>query len=491
MSSSQNTSRPLLTALGPIGWIGAGFALCALVLVDPLDWHTLDDTLLSRLGRGHQMAAPAPDGRGEPLFYRHPMDPTISSPVPAKDEMGMDYVPVYADDAAGAAGATVRIDPAVVQNMNVQSVPVERHDLAHDVRSVGYLEYDPERMVSVTTKYEGWVEKVYVNHVGEPVTAGQPLFEIYSPELLQTGQELLSALQYAKRFADAPEDARHRAEALVEAARTRLGYWDISARQIAELEKSGEVFRTLEVVAPASGLVMKRLPGLEGMALRPGMETFHIADLSSLWLSVEVFEDQVAWIEVGTPAEVTFNYSPSEIFRGTVRIIEPEFSERTRTLRVKLEVPNPDGRLRAGMFATVVFRPVAARRALTVPSLAVLRTGQRQMVVVELGDGRFAPREVTLGHEGRGRVEVLAGLEEGERVVTSAQFLIDSEASLQEAVQKMIAASRSAPPMEEMESPHHHHPQPSPDPDPPAMDSAGHAMPHDRSHEKKDDGDAR
>ena len=385
----------------------------------------------------------------------------------------------------------MRIDPAVVQNMNVQSVPVERHDLAHDVRSVGYLEYDPERMVSVTTKYEGWVEKVYVNHVGEPVTAGQPLFEIYSPELLQTGQELLSALQYAKRFADAPEDARHRAEALVEAARTRLGYWDISARQIAELEKSGEVFRTLEVVAPASGLVMKRLPGLEGMALRPGMETFHIADLSSLWLSVEVFEDQVAWIEVGTPAEVTFNYSPGEIFRGTVRIIEPEFSERTRTLRVKLEVPNPDGRLRAGMFATVVFRPVAARRALTVPSLAVLRTGQRQMVVVELGDGRFAPREVTLGHQGRGRVEVLTGLEEGERVVTSAQFLIDSEASLQEAVQKMIAASRSAPAMEEMDSSHHHHHRPSPDPDPPAMDHSGHAMPHDMSHEKKDDGDAR
>ena len=488
MSSSQNTSRPLLTALGPIGWIGAGFALCALVLVDPLDWHTLDDTLLSRLGRGHQMAATAPEGRGEPLFYRHPMDPTISSPVPAKDEMGMDYVPVYADDAAAATGgATVRIDPAVVQNMNVQSVPVERHDLAHDVRSVGYLEYDPERMVSVTTKYEGWVEKVYVNHVGEPVTAGQPLFEIYSPELLQTGQELLSALQYAKRFADAPEDARHRAEALVEAARTRLGYWDISARQIAELEKSGEVFRTLEVVAPASGLVMKRLPGLEGMALRPGMETFHIADLSSLWLSVEVFEDQVAWIEVGTPAEVTFNYSPGEIFRGTVRIIEPEFSERTRTLRVKLEVPNPDGRLRAGMFATVVFRPVAARRALSVPSLAVLRTGQRQMVVVELGDGRFAPREVTLGHQGRGRVEVLTGLEEGERVVTSAQFLIDSEASLQEAVQKMIAASRSAPAMEELDSSHHHHHRPSPDSDPPAMDHSGHAMPH----EKKDDGDAR
>ena len=488
MSKPQNTPRPLFTALAPIGWIGAGFALCVLVLVDPLGWHTVDDALLSRLGRGHETAAMTSDGGGEPLFYRHPMDPTISSPVPAKDEMGMDYVPVYAGDAAGATGGgTVSIDPAVVQNMNVQSAPVERRDLVLDVRSVGYLEYDPERMVSVTTKYDGWVEKVYVNHVGEPVTAGQPLFEIYSPELLQTGQELLSALQYAKRFADAPEDARRRAEALVAAARTRLGYWDISERQIAELEESGEVFRTLKVVAPASGLVMKRLPGLEGMALRPGMETFHIADLSSLWLSVEVFEDQVAWVEVGTPAEVTLSYSPGEVFRGTVRIIEPEFSERTRTLRVKLEVPNPDGRLRAGMFATVVFRPLAARQALTVPSLAVLRTGQRQVVVVDRGDGRFAPREVTLGHEGRGRVEVLTGLEEGERVVTSAQFLIDSEASLQEAVRKMVAASRSALVMEEMDSSHHHHHQPSPDSDSPVMDHSGHDM----SHERKDDGDAR
>ena len=464
--------------LARLGWMAAGLALAVLLLLDPLGMHSLDERLRGEAGAHtgapaqleHEQlwtcpmhphvlqhgpgecpacgmdlvpveapAAPEPKDR-EILFYRNPMDPTITSPVPARDEMGMDYLPVYADEAAAAvgAGATVTIDPAVVQNMNVRTITVERRDLRHDIRTVGYLEYDQERMVTVTTKYSGWVEKVYVNYVGEPVRRGQRLFEIYSPELVQTEQELLSAIEYARSFAGA-DDARRRAEALVDAARTRLSYWDISAEQIARLEQTGEIFRTLDVVAPASGLVMKRMPGLEGMAVKPGMEAYHIADLSSLWLSVEVFEDQVAWISIGTPADVTFTYFPGESFRGTVRIIEPEFSEKTRTLRVKLEVPNPRGRLRAGMFATVMFRPVAARETLTVPSLAVLRTGQRNMVVVDLGEGRFAPREVTLGHQGPGVVEVLEGVAEGDVVVTSAQFLIDSEASLQEAVQKLLA----------------------------------------------------
>ena len=175
------------------------------------------------------------------------------------------------------------------------------------------------------------------------------------------------------------------------------------------------------------------------MAVQPGMQTFHIADLSSLWLSVDVFEDQLAWIREGTPADVTLSYFPGETFSGTVRFLEPELSEATRTLKVKLEVPNPKGRLRAGMFATVVFEPLAVKDALTVPSLAVLRTGERNLVVVAQGGGRFAPREVVLGLERQGYSQVLAGLEEGEQVVTSAQFLLDSESSLREAIQKMIA----------------------------------------------------
>ncbi|MCB1037290.1 MAG: efflux RND transporter periplasmic adaptor subunit [Acidobacteria bacterium] len=379
----------------------------------------------------------------EILFYRNPMDPTITSPVPAQDSMGMDYVPVYANEAETGGGATVRIDPAVEQNMNVRTEKVARRDLNYRIRTVGYLEFDQQRMVNVTPKNEGWVEKVYVNYEGESVRKGQPLFELYSPVLVQTQQELLSALEFAKRMAEAPEGARSRAEALVDAARQRLAYWDVSAEQLAELEATAQVFRTLTVSAPSSGVVMKRMPGLEGMAVKPGMELFHLADLSSLWLSVEAYENQVAWIREGTKAEVTLTYFPGEAFEGRVSYLAPEFSEGTRTLPVRLAVPNPDGRLRPGMFATVVFEPAAAESSLAIPTQAVLRTGERNVALVRTGAGRFQPREVVLGQEGEGYVEILAGLAEGEDVVTSAQFLLDSESNLRAAIQKMVAQRRA------------------------------------------------
>ncbi|MGE5344543.1 MAG: efflux RND transporter periplasmic adaptor subunit [Acidithiobacillales bacterium] len=492
----QRPKGRLRRIFGNLAWVMAGVVFTILLIANPLHFHPLDNwihSFVSRWHTDHMQAPPATKGtpgttsqgerkilfyrnpmnpaitspvpmkdemgmdyvpvyaeekQGERkiLFYRNPMNPAITSPVPAKDEMGMDYVPVYADEGAGAAeqGATVSIDPAVVQNMNVQTELVTRRDVTREIRTVGYLDYDQQKMVTVTTKYPGWVEKVFVNYLGEPVREGQRLFEIYSPELVQTEQDLVTALAFVDKMKNAPEDARRRAEALVSAARTRLAYWDISASQIERLEAKKEVFRTLVVTAPASGLVMKRLPGLEGMAVKPGMELFHIADLSSLWLSVEVFEDQLAWLKVGSVAEISLSYFPGERFRGRVRFIEPQVSEKTRTVPLRLEVPNPDGRLRSGMFATVRFHPVVARRAIAVPSVAVLRTGERNLVIVALGEGRFAPRTVELGGEGNGFVDVLSGLKEGDRVATSAQFLIDSESNLREALQKMIAASKGA-----------------------------------------------
>jgi Cu(I)/Ag(I) efflux system membrane fusion protein len=379
------------------------------------------------------------------LFYRNPMDPTITSPVPRKDEMGMDYVPVYADEAEAAAGqgATVTIDPAVVQDMNVVTAKVTRRDVHRQIRTVGYLDFDQEKVVSVTTRYPGFVEKTYVNYVGQPVRKGEPLFDIYSPELVQTEQELLSALDFAHKMERAPDDARRRAEALVDAAKTRLSYWNISASQVERLAATGKVVRTLKVTAPASGVVMSRMSGLEGMAARPGMELFHIADLSTLWLTIEVFEDQLPWVHVGSPAEVSLTYFPGEKFTGRVRYIKPELSEKTRSVQLTLEVPNRDERLRAGMYATVVFKPVAARDAITVPSEAVLRTGERNVVVLALGGGRFAPRDVVLGPQGEGFVQVLSGLNAGDEIVTSAQFLIDSESNLREVIQKMMATRKN------------------------------------------------
>jgi len=384
----------------------------------------------------------ASTGEREILFYRHPMDPEITSPVPAQDSMGMDYVAVYSDDES-VTSSTLRIEPAVIQKMNVRTERVELRDLHQPIRTVGYLEYDQQRMVTVTTKYSGWVEKVYVNYVGEKVRRGQPLFEIYSPELVQTEQELLSAIAFAKEMDDAPEDTRQRTMSMIESARERLGYWDVSAQQVARLEETGEVLRTLKVSAPADGLVMKRMAGLEGMAVHPGMELFHLSDLSSLWLSVELFEDQLGWVREGTPAEISLSYFPGESFTGKVRFMEPELSEKTRTIRAKIEVPNPDERLRTGMYATVEFQPLAIEDAVAVPTQAVLRTGQRSVVVIALGEGYFEPREVTLGHQVEGYAEVLSGLEPGEEVVTSAQFLIDSESKLRDTIQKMIAQDRS------------------------------------------------
>jgi len=398
--------------------------------------------LRSDPGAGDSSEPSSSGGEREILFYRNPMDPTVTSPVPRKDEMGMDYVPVYADEAGASQGSTVTIDPAVQQNMNVVTEAVTRRDVSRRIRTVGYLDYDQERMVSVTTKYSGFIEKTYVNYLGQPVAMGEPLFDIYSPELVQTEQELLSALSYVQQMAAAPAEAQNRARGLLDAARKRLAYWDITSDQIARLERTGEVFRTLTVVAPARGVVMKRMEGLEGMAAKPGMELLHIADLAALWLRVEVFEDQLPWVDVGSRADVTLTYFPGETFKGTVRYVEPSVSEKTRTVGLTLEVPNPTGRLRPGMYATVQFEPVAARNAITVPSNAVIRTGERNVVVVALGNGRFAPRDVTLGPEGDEFVQVLSGLSEGDVVVTSAQFLIDSESNLREAVQKMIEAKK-------------------------------------------------
>jgi Cu(I)/Ag(I) efflux system membrane fusion protein len=282
-----------------------------------------------------------------------------------------------------------------------------------------------------------------VNYVGEPVRKGQALFEIYAPELVQTEQDLLSALDFARKLKGAPDETQRRAQALVAAARARFAYWDIRPAQIDEFEKTGEVFRTLSVGAPSSGVVMKRMDGLEGMAVKPGMELFHIADLSSLWLTVEVFEGQLGWLKVGSVADIALSYFPGETFTGRIRFVEPQVSEKTRTVPLRLEVKNPGGRLRSGMYATVRFHPVVAKGAIVVPSLAVLRTGERNLVVVAEGEGRFAPREVVLGSEGDGDTEVLSGLQAGDKVVTSAQFLLDSESSLREVIQKMIAAAKS------------------------------------------------
>lgn len=475
------------TRLGALLGVVAGVALTAFLLIDPLDLHGLDDRFRGPIG-GHN-AHSSSNGAEAQLWTcgMHPnviqdepgtcpicqMDlvPLRHEPTPADTEKvapvwtcpmhnvisepeagecpicGMDLVPVAAADAhaehggrsAAEDGPEVTIDRSMVQKMNVRFAEVERRDLKRRISTVGNLDYDEERMVSVTTRYSGFIEKVFVNHVGQPVRRGDPLFEVYSPELVQTQRELISAVSYAKRFDRPSADVRARAEALVEAARTRLEYWEIPVDRVAEIEATGKIHRTLTVFSPSDGVVMQRMHGLDGMAIRPGMELLHIVDLRSLWLRAEVFEHQLPWLGIGSMAEVTFDYMPGEAFSGRVRYIEPEVSPETRTVTLTLEVPNASGKLRVGMFATVNFAPMETADALTIPSQAVIRSGTRNIAVVDLGMGRFAPREVVLGAEADGFVEVVDGLSDGDRIVVSAQFLIDSESNLRAAIGSLLA----------------------------------------------------
>lgn len=381
-------------------------------------------------------------------WWTCPMHPEIVDDEPGSCPIcGMDLVLKRAEgersDPAGAQGAVVTIDAGFVQKMNVRTELAQRGDVRRQLRTVGSFAYDEERMITVTMKFAGFIEKAHVSYVGQHVRRGDPLFEIYSRELVQTQQELLSALDYSRRLAGADEDTRRRALSLVEASRQRLAWWDITGEQVRRIESEGEIRRTLTITAPASGIVMRRPSGLEGMAVQAGSEVLHLADVSSLWLNTEVYEDQLAWIDVGTEARVALEAFPGLELTGRVQFIDPEVTEKTRTVAVTLAIPNPDRSLRVGMWATVRFETTLARGAVTVPSQSVLRTGERNVVVVDLGDGRFAPREVQLGPEGEGRVQVSSGLSAGTRIVTSAQFLIDSESTLREAVLKMVAERRA------------------------------------------------
>jgi len=376
-------------------------------------------------------------------YWVAPMDPTYIRDEPGKSPMGMDLVPVYEDEAETEdTTGYVHIDPSFVQNIGVQSVEVKRQDIPFTIRTIGTVNYDEKQIYQINTKFAGWVENVQVNYVGEPVVKGQKLFEIYSPELVTTQKEYLNALDYAERLSggEYPEITQ-RALALVNAGRERLRYWDITDEQIRELEKSRKSKRTLSVFSPATGVVLDKMEqALEGMYVKPGMNLYRIVNLSTVWVEVEVFENQIPWLEPGRRATLEFPSEPGRTYRGTIRYLYPFFNQKTRTMKVSIELPNPGGKLRADMYANVVFQVPAARNVLTVPENAVIHSGKRNVVVLDKGEGSFKPTEVVLGVNGENVWEVKQGVKEGDRVVISSQFLIDSESNLREAIQKMIAA---------------------------------------------------
>ncbi len=369
--------------------------------------------------------------------YICPMHPTVVSDKPGSCPIcGMDLVKKEAD-ASSAQNGNVQIDPTTIQNIGVKTMVVEKQPLRRTVRAVGRVDYDETRIMDVNSKIAGWVEQLYVDYTGQWVEKGQPLLALYSPELVAAQEEYLTALDYAERMRDGvTRDVAQSADDLLAAARQRLLYWDISAGQIAELTKTRQVGRTMPILAPRSGIVTHK-DVLEGAHIGSGQHLYRIADLSMVWIYADVYEYEMPWISKGQRAEVSLSYLPGEQFEGKVDYIFPFMNKKTRTVQVRIVFDNADGALKPDMYADVVIRPEVAGKGVVIPAQAVIHSGTRRVVVIAQGDGRFEPREILIGVETEDGYEVLHGLNPGEEIVTSAQFLIDSESNLKAALAGM------------------------------------------------------
>ena len=377
--------------------------------------------------------APAPEAKGKLLYYRNPMGLPDTSPVAKKDAMGMDYIPVYEGDEADDSG-TVTISPAKVQMLGVQTAPVELRKLTRTIRAVGTVQADERRLYIVNTKFEGWIEKLHVNATGQRVDRGEPLMEIYAPELVVAEQEYLLAWRSLQSMGAASAENRDAANELAEAALQRLRNWDISDDQLKELQHKGKIMRTLILRAPANGVVLEKM-AVDGMHFMPGEPLYRIADLSSVWLIADVFEQDLGALRVGENAKITVNAYPGATFGGKVDFIYPTVSPQTRTGKVRIVIANTDARLKTGMYASVALAATLGDRpVLAVPESAVIDSGTQQVVLVERGEGKFEPRPVKLGAHADGVYEIRDGLSANERVVVSANFLIDAESNLKAAL---------------------------------------------------------
>ena len=383
-----------------------------------------------------QPAKPATEAKQERriLYYRNPMGLPDTSPVPKKDPMGMDYVPVYEGEpeAAPAAAGQVVLSAEKVQKLGVRTEPATTRELDRVVRAAGRIEIDERRVHAVSPKFEGWVERLYVNATGQPVAKGQALFDVYSPELVSAQREYAIAAQGVASLREAAPEAQAGMRQLAESSLIRLRNWDIPEQQIQSLAKSGEARRTLTLRAPVSGIVLEK-KALAGMRFMPGESLYQIADLSSVWVVADVFEQDIAQVAPGAPATITLSAYPGEKFSGKVSYIYPTLNPETRTIPVRVELPNPGLKLKPAMFAQMEL----ARRGeklLAVPLSAVIDSGTRQIVLVQVGEGRFEPRVVSLGARGDNYVAILDGVREGEQVVVAANFLIDAESNLKAAL---------------------------------------------------------
>ncbi len=372
-------------------------------------------------------SASTKQGERKILYWRAPMNPNEIYDAPGKSKMGMDLVPVYEDE--GGASGVVTVDGSVLQSMNVKMTMVEKKKLSPVVYTNGYLDTDETKEYAVTTKINGWIEKLYVNYVGQKVVKGQKLVDIYSPELVAAQQELLTALMYNK------------GASVLENAKRKLELYDVSKPEIDNLIKTKKVKKYITLYAPFNGTVISKNV-LQGDRIKAGNEIMKVANLTKLWLKADIYESELDKIQLGNKVKIYFSYKPGKVYTGKVSFIYPTVDPVTRTVKVRIDLDNKNEELKPSMFANVEISGKEFEPTPVVPETAVIRSGKSAIVILSLGDGKFKPVEVTLGHYSKGYYQVLDGLKEKDIIVVSGQFMIDSESSLRAAV-KLFSSART------------------------------------------------
>jgi membrane fusion protein, copper/silver efflux system len=393
-----------------------------------------EDALMKAETAGIRNADTAKKAEPKILYYRNPMGQPDTSPVPKKDPMGMDYVPVYEGEEPAASGSLVKINPDKVQKLGVRTEAAELRELTRTVQAVATIQANERLLHTVSPRFEGWIQKLYVNTTGQLVHLGEPLLEVYSPDLVATQQEYLIAWKGVQAVKGASPEVEASMRTLVDGALQRLRNWDISETELQQLQQEGKARQSITLRAQASGVVIERR-AVAGMRFMPGEMLYQIADLSSVWALADVFEQDLGLVRLGQSVKIRFDAYPDKAFIGKVTFIYPTVAPETRTAKVRIELPNPAGLLKPAMFARVEIASGTGRgKVLAVPDSAVLDTGTRQMVLVQRGEGAFEPRPVKLGMRTDGYIEVLDGIKAGESVVVSANFLIDAESNLKAAL---------------------------------------------------------
>jgi Cu(I)/Ag(I) efflux system membrane fusion protein len=419
---------------------GAGITIGSIVLVAvaAAGGYWLGNRNAGAGGAGASSTAPAPAVVKKPpqvLYYRNPMGLPDTSPVPKKDPMGMDYVPVFEDGEANEPKARdqIRISTDKIQKLGVRTEAAELRMLDKMIRAAGRIEPDERHVYSISPKFEGYVERLHVNVTGQPVQKGQPLFEVYSPELISAQREYAIASGGVSALKDAGGDSQAAMKQLADSSLLRLKNWDISEEQVRLLAQSGEARRTLTFRSPVSGIVTEK-KAVQGMRFMPGESLYQVTDLSSVWVVADVFEQDIGLVKTGARAKVTISAYPGKVFEGRISYIYPTLKAETRTISIRVELANPGGMLKPAMFAEIELSVAAKGSAISVPLSAVIDSGTRRIVLVQAKEGRYEPREVKLGARSDKHVEVLEGVKEGDQVVVAANFLIDAESNLKAAV---------------------------------------------------------